>query len=334
MFKLWFLPPMTAIMKQVFLETVLGEIDALTCARFNTLERQYSEEELVKAIPDFDICVTGWQSPRFTKRVINRAQNLKLILHSAGTLKPYIDPLVFRKKILVTSSKNVIAEITAESALAMMMIGNWEVKKWMSVIEQGGWKERDSCVPGIQGNTIGLIGLGAITRALLSLLKPFQDVRILVSSLHLGMNEARALGVEKIPLEQLLIESDIISLQTSLNKETYRLLNASNMKLIKEGALLINIGRGDLIDEQALLQLLEEGRFRAVLDVFAEEPPLPRNPLRDLPNVVSLPHLGAATRYCRQRMGRDVLDNLKDFLEGRTLRSLISEAVFSGMSEY
>lgn len=334
MLKLWFLPPMTAIMKQVFSETVLEGIDALTCATFNTLNRQYTEEELVEAIPEFDICVTGWESPRFTKLVIKRAQHLKLILHSAGTIKPYIDPLVFRQSILITSSKSVIAKITAESALAMMMIGNWEVKKWMSVMEQGGWKERHSFVPGIQGNTIGLIGFGAITRALLPLLKPFQDVKILVSSLHLGMNEAQAFGVEKVPLEQLLKESDIISLQTSLNKETYRLLNASNMKLIKEGALLINIGRGDLIDEQALHHLVEEGRFRAVLDVFAEEPPSPRNPLRDLPNVVSLPHLGAATCYCRQQMGRDVLDNLKDFIEGRTLRSLISEAEFSRMSEY
>lgn len=334
MLRLWFLPPMTSIMKQVFSDRVLEEIDTLTCATFNTLDRQYSEDELYEAIPEFDVCVTGWQSPPFTERVIRKARNLKLILHSAGTLKPYIDSLVFRRSILITSSKNVIAEITAESALAMMMIGNWEVKKWMSVMRQGGWKEQHSYVPGIQGNVVGLIGFGAIAKALLPLLKPFQDVRILVTSLHLGTNEARAFGVEKVPLEQLLEDSDIISLQTSLNKENYHILNASNMKLIKEGALLINIGRGELIDEQALLHTLKRGRFRAVLDVYAEEPPLPENPLRDLPNVISLPHLGAATRYCRQRMGRDVLDNLRDFLDGSTLRSLISEEEFYRMSKF
>ena len=93
MLRLWFLPPMTSIMKQVFSEKVLEEINVLTRATFNTLDRQYSEDELYEAIPEFDVCVTGWQSPSFTERVIHRAQNLKLILHSAGTLKPYIDSL-------------------------------------------------------------------------------------------------------------------------------------------------------------------------------------------------------------------------------------------------
>lgn len=333
-YRLLFLPPDKNITHQVFPQSYKDEIASLTETAFNPGSEQYSEAELIERIPDFDICVTGWRSPCFNEKVMENAHKLKLILHSAGTVKPYVSSAVFKKNVIVTTANSAMARVTAECALALMMTGNWEVKKWSTIMQKGGWKQRDDFVPGVQGKTIGLIGYGTITRTLIPMLKAFQDVTLLIYSNHLDPAKAKNEGLQKVTLEELLKESDIISLQTSLTPDSYHMLNEDNLKWIKANTLLVNIGRGELIDEAALIRYLQKGRFRAILDVYAKEPLAQDSPLRSLPNVTCMPHLGAVTTYCRTQMGRNVIDNLKDFLAAKPPRSQLSPQEVALMSEH
>lgn len=332
--RLLFLPPAGEQTARIFTPAVVQALASVADVACNPFARQLTEAELAERIAAADFCVTGSASPRISEAVVASAPRLRLILHSAATVKPYVSAAVYDRGIVVTSGSSAIARVTAEAALALMMIGNWEAKKWSAVMAEGGWKAEDTLLPGLRGRVIGLVGCGAITRALLPMLRPLAPARILVCSAHLGAAEAASLGVELRSLDELLAASDIVSLQTGLTGKTRRMLDARTLPLIRDGALLLNIGRGELIDEPALIEQLRTGRFRAALDVYAREPLDPRSPLRSLPNVTCFPHLGGATENGREALGWDVVENLREFLEGRTPHGAVSRERALAQSEY
>ncbi len=332
--RLLFVPAMSARTRTLYPEQHITALRELADVTFNDREREMSQDELADAVDGFEVAITSWKSPRFTDAILARAGRLRLILHSAGTVKPIVTPGVFARGIMVTSSNAAMSRVTAEAAFALMIMGSWEAGRWVREMDRGGWKREDTLVPGLQGKKIGIVGYGAITRALLPLLAGLENIEVSIASRHLGEAEARRLGLGKKSLEALLAESDIVSLQTSLTMDTRRMIDRRRLALMRDGALLVNVGRGELIDEEALIGELASGRIRAALDVYHKEPPDPDNPLRRLPNVTCLPHLGAATTYCRQAMGAEVLDNLRDYLAGRQPRSLLTEEQALRMSEH
>ncbi len=326
---LLFTPSIGSLMRQLFPPELVEEIRSLTDATFNELDRHLDEEEFAEAIVGKELLVTSWRVPAVTPGILERADRLRAIFHAAGTPRPYICPEVFERGIVVTHANASMSRVTSEAVFAMMMIGNYNTRQWIGTMEAGGWKERDTFVPGMQGIVIGIVGYGAITRNLLPLLKPLQGNRILVESSHLTPEAAREAGVELVSLEELLRQSDIVSLQTSLTDRTRNLLNRERLAMVRDGALIVNAGRGELVDEGALLAELRSGRLRAVLDVYSKEPLYPDSHFRHLPNVVCFPHLGAATGYCRLEMGRETVANIRDYCEGKTPRSAVDpESVF------
>ncbi len=331
---LLFLPSMSVRTRSLFPLRHIAALRELTHATFNELQRELTEAELAERIPGAEVAVTSWRSPPFSQAVVARADCLRLILHSAGTVKPYVSAAVFDRGIMVANANSAMSRVTAEAALALMMLGSWEARSWISAMERGRWKDDDTLVPGLQGKRIGIIGYGAITRALLPLLRPLEGVRLCVASRHMSPQEAADLGVHRAGLDELLADSEIICVQTSLTAESRHLLDRRRLALIRDGALLVNIGRGELIDQGALIAELATGRFRAALDVYEEEPLDPRSPLRRMGNVVCLPHLGAATAYCREAMGGEVLDNLRDYVAGREPRSRLTREQALRMSAH
>ncbi len=332
--RLLFLPPAVPQTARIFTPAVMQALGSLAEVACNPFERQLTEAELADRIAPADCCVTGSASPRISEAVVAAAPHLRLVLHSAATVKPYISSAVYDRGIVVTSGSSAIARVTAEAGLALMMIGNWQARKWSAVMAEGGWKGDDVLLPGLRGRVIGLVGYGAIARALLPMLRPLEPARILVCSAHLGAAEAASAGVELRSLDELLASSDVVSLQTGLTDRTRRMLDARTLRLIRDGALLVNIGRGELIDEAALIDELRRGRFRAVLDVYASEPLDPRSPLRTLPNVTCFPHLGGATENGREALGWDVVENLREYLAGKEPHGVVSRERALAQSEY
>lgn len=166
----------------------------------------------------------------------------------------------------------------------------------------------------LRGARIGLIGWGAITREFIKLLKPF-GCTILVYSDHLSAEEAENLGVSKVLLAEAL-NADIVSLHRGLTENTRASFGATEIAMLRPGAILLNTSRGEIVDEHALVDRLKRGDIFACLDVFAEEPLSSRSPLRALPNVFLTSHMAGVTRQTFENAPREVALRALAHLEG------------------
>lgn len=176
--------------------------------------------------------------------------------------------------------------------------------------------------------TVGLIGLGAVGRAVAARLGPF-GCRLVAYDPYAVADAAAALGVELASLDDLLARSDFISVHAAVTPETTGLIGPAEAARMKEGAFFINTARAAVTDEAALAAALESGRLAgAAFDVFAKEPPPPDHPLVRLPNVISLPHIGGNTEQVPIHQTRIVISDVVRWLEGKRPRNLANPAVW------
>jgi glyoxylate reductase len=208
---------------------------------------------------------------------------------------------------VVTNTPGVLDQATADLAFALILAARRRVVEGDRLIRSDGWTGSWSegiVAEELWGSTVGIVGLGRIGSAVAKRARGF-GMRVLFTR---RLRAESDLG-EWRRLDELIEESDIVTLHVPLTSETEGLLDARRLALLRDGACLVNTARGEIVDEQALVRELVSGRIRAGLDVFAHEPEVPRE-LLDLSNVVLTPHLGSATRQTREAMTRLVIDNL------------------------
>jgi len=209
--------------------------------------------------------------------------------------------------VVVTNTPGVLDEATADLAFALMLAVQRRVVEGDGLVRAGGWKSSWSeggLAEEVNGSTLGIVGLGRIGSAVARRAQGF-GLRVLYTR---RLRADSDLG-EWRALDELLAESDIVSLHVPLAPETEGLLDARRLALLRDGACLVNTARGEIVDEPPLVAELVSGRIRAGLDVFAHEPEVPSE-LLELPNVVLTPHIGSATRQTREAMTRLVVDNV------------------------
>ncbi|HEX7432376.1 MAG TPA: NAD(P)-dependent oxidoreductase, partial [Anaerolineaceae bacterium] len=207
-----------------------------------------------------------------------------------------------------------VAELTVGFILALAR----QIPEACGITRQGGWPRLNGL--SLEEKVVGLIGFGAIGKQVARRLAGF-DCHILAYDPFPDLGAAQKLGVELIPLEQLLGLADFVSLNLPLLAETRGMVNVDFLAKMKPGSHLINTSRGELIDEQALLQALNSGRLRgAAIDVFTIEPPGADNPLFALPQVIVTPHCGAHTDGAINNMGRMSLHDCLAVLRGEEPR--------------
>lgn len=243
-------------------------------------------------LADADGIITTWLSPRIDESILSVNRKLKIIGHAAGSVADYISPEIFERGIAVTSSNFDMGHSVAEWCLMAALMGVRQVMNYTKFGTLGGnldFPGRHRCGT-IQNATVGIWGFGTIAAALHNMLKPLSPGKILVNSNHLSEVDAAMQGMQKCSLPELFKESDIIFLLTGLNLETQGRVDAELLSTIKDGAVLVNAGRGQLIQENALIDELSKGRFTGVFDVFHQEPLPENNPLMSLPNVILTPH--------------------------------------------
>jgi len=170
----------------------------------------------------------------------------------------------------------------------------------------------------LEGLTFGVIGFGQIGRRVAAIARAF-GMRVLVHTAHpQDYGDHAGEGVRFVELDELIATSDVISLHCPLTAETDRLIDAVRLAQMKRGAILINTGRGPLLDEQAVATALRDGELGALgADVLSSEPPSPDNPLLTAPNTFITPHIAWATREARGRLLGEVVANLAAFQQGR-----------------
>jgi len=225
-----------------------------------------------------------------------------------------------RRGIAVANTPGVLSAATADLTFALILAVRRRVVEGDARVRRGEW--RGSWADGflaeeLTGSTLGIIGLGRIGQAVARRAQGF-ELRVLYAQRTRAETD---LG-EFRELDELLAESDLVTIHAPLTPETRGLLDARRLALLRDGAAVVNTARGEIVDESALVAELVSGRLRAGLDVFTHEPHVPEE-LLELPNVVLTPHLGSATRQTREAMTRLVVDNVLAFERGEPLVSLV-----------
>ena len=296
---------------------------------------ELSAENAAAQIGDSDIYMTCWGSPRLEKNVLDSAPSLKLLVHLCGTAAPFVSNEMYEKGIKVISGNAFFARSTAEGALAYILAAQRNIPFYSTELKENRrWKCENAPNMSLIGKTVGLVSFGAVARNLAEMLQPF-GVKLLVYDIVPISDETKErFNITQVSLEELFSTADIISVHTPLNSETHRLIGAELFDKIKPNALFVNTSRGGIIDQDALIKALESGRFRAILDVYEQEPPAPDCGLYSAPNLIMMPHMGGPTLDLRSRIAETLIQEAYGFIDcSEKLRNEITSENAFAMSE-
>jgi glyoxylate reductase len=263
--------------------------------------------------------------------VINASPNLKLIASMAITPSGVDVATATVRRIPVTTVPPVVTEATADLHWALLLAVARRVVEGDRALRSGIFPGSQSAhfVGGeVNGRTLGIVGLGTIGNAVARRARGF-GMRILYTKRHrLEQPREEALGVEHRSLDELLKESDFVSINAALSPETIHLIGERELRLMRPSAYLVNTARGPIVDEKALVRVLEEKRIAgAALDVYEREPMVEPG-LINLTNVVLTPHLGSAAVDTRARTSAVVVDNIIAVIEGRRPPNLYNPEIY------
>jgi glyoxylate reductase len=225
-----------------------------------------------------------------------------------------------RRRIPVTVIPPVVHEATADIAFALILTVARRIVEGHELVRAGGFPGSQSmhlAGAAVCGSTLGLVGAGRVGQAVARRAAGFSMRTLYYDPRRKSESEEREAGLTYMPFDQLLRQSDFVSIHSSLDKETHHQIGARELGLMKRTAILINTARGPHVDEAALIRALKDGKIAgAGLDVFEHEPRIAAA-LRKLPNVVLTPHLGSAVRTLREHQTNLVVDNIVALLDGR-----------------
>ncbi len=272
------------------------------------------EPELTRRIRDARVVLGLRAYTHYTKRVLDECPALRMIsLWGSGTDGVDLDACAERG-ITVTNTPGVNAHAVAEHTLALLLAFAHRIPRMDAAVRAGQWP-RDQLTQ-LEGKTLGLIGLGAIGSRVAQLAAPF-GMRLLASTHGPDNGRAARLGASHVPLERLLAESDFVSLHLRLSGATRGLLGRAELERMKPTAVLVNTARAALVDRDALLGVLRDGRIAgAALDVFHEEPIAAGDPLLSMPNLVLTPHNAGSTPEVIDAGLDRAVENVELFLRG------------------
>lgn len=297
---------------------------ATECAgrvRLRVLRRKgaLSEEQLIRALARASGAVTLLTDP-VTERVIESCPKLKVIANSAVGTDNVDLAAAARRGVVVTHTPDVLTEATADLAWALILGTARRVAEGDRLVRRGayrGWKPDFMLGTCLGGKVLGIVGMGRIGRAVARRAPAFGMHVQYADGARLPESAEAALGARRVPLDELLATSDVVTLHCPLTAENHHLLSRERLFALKRGALLINTARGPLVDEAALVECLRSGHLGgAGLDVYEREPLLAEG-LARCPNTLLLPHVGSATRETRAAMALTAVRDALAVLEGR-----------------
>lgn len=278
-------------------------------------------ETLFENVRDVDalLCMLG---DKIDAKVMDAAgPNLKVIsCYSVGY--DHVDIYeAAKRKIIVTNTPNVLANATADLTFSLILTAARNIVNADRHVRNGNWKF--GWTPDlflgydVHGSTLGIIGLGEIGTLVAKRARGF-DMQVIYYSKTRKRQMESELDITFVPLEELLRRSDFVSIHVSLNKDSYHMIDESKIKLMKKTAIIINTSRGQVINEQHLINALRNKVIGgAGLDVYESEPISRSNPLTQFAQTVLLPHIGSATFKTRSKMAEVAANNIVNFFNGR-----------------
>ena len=238
-----------------------------------------------------------------------------------------VDALTERK-VMLMHTPDVLTETTADMIFTLILCTARRAAELHTLVRSGKWTcslESEYFGSDVHGKTLGILGLGRIGTAVARRACHGFNMKILYHNRGVNREAETLFNARRCSLDEILAESDFICLVLPLSDRTLKLIGPAEFEKMKPGAFLINGGRGPVVDEQALIKALQEGKIRgAGLDVYEQEPLPADSPLNSLPNVVTLPHIGSATHETRYAMAECAVDNLLGALEHQSTRNCVN----------
>jgi phosphoglycerate dehydrogenase-like enzyme len=318
------MPPETLQALQAFAETqCLGQ------------DGNIAPESLSGALPQADGLITSWGTPPITPQMLQSAPRLRIIAHSAGSVRPVVCREVLERGVVVTQAAYEIGYAVAEYTVGLILAGlrlTWALDRRLQQSRQ--WKATrvpiETCGE-LRGRTVGVIALSQVGQQVVPLLRPF-GCRILAYDPYASPHLATQLGVEMVELTTLFEQSYVVTIHLPVTEQTRKLITADLLARLPDNALIVNTARGAVIDEQPLTAELQSGRLRAALDVTDPEPPAPDSPLYGLDNVLLTPHVAGGSIEARRRQGQRVVEDMRLFFSGQPLPRQITLDVWDRMA--
>lgn len=277
--------------------------------------------DLAGLLPVFDAVIV--RSPtNLAGGVIAAGTRLKIIGRS-GVGVDNIDLAEAAKRgIVVLNVPDANTISTAEHTVGMILAIARRIAEADRSLRAGRWDRNTLDGVELYGKTLGLVGFGRVGREVARRMLAF-SMRVIAADPYVAGDIARGIGVDLVGLDVLLRTSDVVSLHVALTSETTGLISRGEIDRMREGVLLVNCSRGEVVDEKAAVWGLETGRIGGLaLDVFQSEPP-GRHPLFDHPRTVFTPHLGAATREARVRVGVHIAESVAKALTKGEIRDVV-----------
>jgi gluconate 2-dehydrogenase len=264
---------------------------------------------------------------------LESAKQLEVVSSISVGYDNYDVSYLTERGIMLTNTPDVLTESTADLGFSLIMSSARRVAELDAYTKAGNWKrsiEAPHFGTDVYGKTLGIVGMGNIGAAVARRGRLGFNMPIIYSGNSRKTAIEQELGAQLRTLDQLLAEADFVCLVVPLSEKTKHLISTRELGLMKKSAILVNIARGPIVDEPALVEALQNGTIRgAGLDVYEKEP-LAESPLFQLNNAVTLPHIGSATHETRQAMADRAYANLRAALLGEKPQDLVNQQVWKG----
>ena len=290
-----------------------------------------------RALRDAEALVTTWDSPRFGEELLSLAPRLRLVAHCGGEVKGRFARKLF-DRLVIANAPGPMAGRVAELAVTFVLMAARRVDDYREALRRPSNAvyarvHRDGAGPEtLRGRPLGILGFGRIGRETARLLRPFGP-RLLVHDPYRAAAAVRAAGAEPVSLARLLRESEHLVIAAGLTSRTRGMLDRAALRRLPDGATVINVARGGIVDLRALTAEVRSGRRRCALDVSDPLEPLPvRHPLRRMRGAILTPHIGAASVEVRRAMADLVLDALERFFRGERVKTRVVPRMLERMT--
>ena len=304
--------------------------------RWQRDDSQQLSTRLIRKLKKAEAIITTWDSPRFGDDLPQLAPRLRLIAHCGGEVKSRLGRSLF-KTLTITNAPLPMAKATAEFGATMLAycarnvdFYRAELRKWSNKIYSD--LHLHGCSESIIGREVAMIGFGRIGRALVDLMRGF-ELKWIVHDPYAPRSLSKDYPVRFVSLDALLPKANLLVLTAALTSETRGILNKTRLARIPDGAAIINIARGGLIDLEAMTQEVKRKRLRCALDVTDPTEPLPvGHVLRHLPGAIVTPHMAASNHNVRHAMADVVMDDLESFFKGKAVENRVTTAMLDRMT--
>jgi D-3-phosphoglycerate dehydrogenase len=274
--------------------------------------KPHTAEEILAAWDGVDGIIAGVEP--YTAEMLEKAPPSLKVISRYGVGFNSIDVEAAKKRgILVTNTPGANSAAVAELAMGLLLAVVRNIPSNSATIKAGKWERQMSI--GLEGRTLGILGLGSIGRNVARMARAFR-MQVIAYDLYWPAQFAEEHGIVRVhTVEEVLQQSNMVSLHLPVTEETTDIINARTLGLMRPGAYLVNAARGELTDLNAVYEALVSGRLAGYgADVFKQEPP-EKHPIMDLPNAVFTAHTGAFTEQAALNMGKAAIDNLRTVLE-------------------